>query len=67
MNSFLKIYVSDGIIVEAYLDSMKFEQPAGQRTDEYVHDLWTKALRYIHVYDEYHLKGTFIERLRQLI
>lgn len=59
----LEMYATDDIIGEREADTMKFTQLSNKQATEYTEVLWNKALRYHRVYDEYVLKGIFIEGL----
>lgn len=61
------MWTTGDIIVEADRNIMNFKQPTDQGALEYTQALWTKAIRRGPVYDEYRLKGTFIEELRESI
>lgn len=53
---------TDDIIVETDADLMQLTQPSNKVPTEYSGALWNKAFRRDTVYNEYVLKGIFIER-----
>lgn len=55
-------YTTDGIIAEANMNNIIFNQPASQNPQEYVQPLWTKGLRCGLAYN----KTTWKERVLDL-
>lgn len=60
-------YATDEIVAEADMNFTDSRKPAGQTAVENVQVLQPKALLFWPVYDEYGVKGTFIEGLRASI
>lgn len=58
-------YAADNIIAKADIDKMNLKRLTVQST--YAPALWIEALRSRPVYDQFHVKRTFIEWIRQLI
>lgn len=63
VNYLLNMCITDDINAATDADTIDYKQPQDLNTIDYSHLLWTKALRCGHVYSEYPLQGTFIERL----
>lgn len=67
VNCFLAAYATGDVIANLNIGIMNFKAPTGQGSFEYVQALSMKALRFLSVSDEYHLKKTFLERLENSI
>lgn len=67
VNYLLETYATDDVIAETDAEILRFTQPPTKSPTEYAEALWNKALRCDRVYDEYVLKGIFIEGLHESI
>lgn len=63
----LETYTTDDVIAEANEDILRFTQLPNATPLQFHDAIWMKTLRVPHVYDEYMLKQTVIERLPTLI
>lgn len=67
VNYFSKTYAGNNVIAETDSDKVWFTQPSNKWHTEFADALWNKELRCDHVYDEYILKGDYIEGLLEYI
>lgn len=67
VNYLLETYKTDEVIAETDADMVHLVQASNESSTDFANAMWNKALQCHRVYDEYELKGIFLEGLPESI